>query len=174
MICYILLIGTGIRFCSRIFTMASVFIFILGALFSLSLVVVVVTLMTAPVAAMGQAVAAGASAPRRAPRAAAGPRAKAKPAEPRIAIAQRTTLSDREAYRIAHGLDQAERALSKIARSHEAAAAKIAQQTLRRLQDATEPPQARLSFARSRLELLSLRPEPMARAEAYAAMAAIL
>ena len=93
--------------------------------------------------------------------------------ERRLASPARISASEREAYRVARALDQADRALSLIARKGESQAAKIASQTLRRLQTASEPPAARLTFARSRLELLSLRPEPWARAEAAAALAAM-
>lgn len=95
----------------------------------------------------------------------AGPKADLIKVEP--------AARQREAYRIAAALDEAERALTKIAKGPEQAAAKIAAQTLRRLSLAAEPPKARLRFAVERLQLLALRPEPLARLAAQAALRAM-
>lgn len=167
-------VGTPIQGTSA---MAEVLFFILGCLFSLMLVLAIVVMLT-PVAAV-----AGVAAPVDRPRPTAEPRSTPRTLPrsaafvdhrpPSLASPARISASEREAYRVARALDQADRALSLIARKGESQAAKIASQTLRRLQTASEPPAARLTFARSRLELLSLRPEPWARAEAAAALAAM-
>ncbi len=162
--------------------MGEVLFFMLGALFTLMLVMALLLLL----AGVAQPVAAGVMDPPQdsrahagrtaSPQAAAQRRTGAKPAansaQARLSgSAAPSSPADREAYRILAALDQAERALRRISESAEAPAAKIAAQTLRRMSDATEPPTARLSFARARLELLSLRPEPKARAEARATLA---
>lgn len=61
-------------------------------------------------------------------------------------------------------------ALEGIARGREPASAKIAAQTLRRIDGGAEPPMARIAFARARLELLSLGQDPRARAMASAVL----
>jgi hypothetical protein len=166
--------------------MAEVSFFILGALFTFSLVVALLMLLGggSPVgAAQARPKMAAEGMPpfrttstsgrprtgraptsaRPAPAQIAGPQARPSPPPPRPA----------ETYRIAAALDEAERTLSRIARGPESAAAKIATQTLRRLTTAPEPPGARLAYARQRLELLSLRPDPLARLAARAALRAI-
>lgn len=168
--------------------MAEVSFFILGALFTFALVVALLMLLgvgapstvtSSPAMGMGPADAMatprtvssatrhrGGRAPsdtRRAPAQIAGPQARPSPSHQRPA----------ETYRIAAALDEAERTLIRIARGPENAAAKIASQTLRRLTSAPEPPGARLAYARQRLELLSLRPDPLARLAARAALRAI-
>lgn len=166
--------------------MAEVSFFILGALFTFSLVVALLMLLGGSSAATVSHVPAmgpvdgvsplrtasnsarpragrAATGARHAPAQIAGPRARPVPPPP----------SPAETYRIAAALDEAERTLTRIARGPESAAAKIATQTLRRLTTAPEPPGARLAYARQRLELLSLRPDPLARLAARAALRAI-
>lgn len=164
--------------------MAEVSFFILGALFTFALVAALLLLLGAgtapPVATFAPKGGAGREdrqatdraerfAPQARPSSHRPNRHAARIAGPICAQAGH----QREAYRIAAALDEAERTLTRIARGPEGAAAKIAAQTLRRLTGAPEPPRARLAFAKGRLKLLSLRPDPMARLAARAALRAI-
>ena len=147
--------------------MAEVLIFVAGALFCLFLLVALLALLPAP-----SPVVAGVAVPRTRQGQSFTPRAKTQPparkaADPRLPPPDRTA---RETYRHAAALTRAEAALRAIAGLAEPAAAKIAAQALRRLQDADAPPRARLSFALSRLELLALRPEAEARRIALGAL----
>lgn len=157
--------------------MAEVLFFILGAVFSLMLLMALLVVLSGQSPAAAQSVLPD-PAPERAT-AQARPRAAARAPGARMTEPlclpdpTRVSRAEREAYRIAHALDLAERALGQIARNGEAAAAKIAAQTLRRLADASEPKADRLRFALARLDLLALRPEPRARAQAQAALNAL-
>ncbi|MCU0816009.1 MAG: hypothetical protein MUF74_05895 [Cypionkella sp.] len=71
--------------------------------------------------------------------------------------------AERLAYATETRLDRAKRALTRIAALPEPAAARIAAQTLRRLADHDAPSADRLAFASARLELLALRPDPLAK-----------
>lgn len=152
--------------------MAEALFFILGALFCLALLVAVVAL----VPAAGQVGTVrytpepfAFSAPYPSPPRSARQRRNG-PEPLRLAAPKAPTRTEREAYRVAAGLDRAEAALTRISNLGEPAAAKIAAQTLRRLHSADAPAKARLQFALSRLELLSLRPEPAARQAARVAL----
>lgn len=163
--------------------MAEVVFFILGSLFAFVLsMAVLVTIAGLPLSS-GQPVATTSPAARSATTRSAA--ARSSPGEPQPAAAQPLpsdrqlpgpdllARSDREAYRIATALERAEVTLFRIARLGEPQAAKIAAQTLRRLKQGGESPKARLTFALSRLELLSLRPEVQARAMARDVLDAI-
>lgn len=168
--------------------MAEVVFFILGSLFAFVLsMAVLVTIAGLPLSS-GQPVATASPAARSATTRSAAARSAAprsSPGEPQPAAAQPLpsdrqlpgpdllARSDREAYRIATALERAEVTLFRIARLGEPQAAKIAAQTLRRLKQGGESPKARLTFALSRLELLSLRPEVQARAMARDVLDAI-
>jgi hypothetical protein len=161
---------------------AEVSFFIFGALFTFVLVAAILLLLgqaAPPPAAIRAPDGGGGHAdPFQTPRAArreATSRSGPPRPRPQIAGPSQSTQAHRqaEAYRIASSLDQAERTLSRIARGPERAAAKIATQALRRLSVASEPPKARLDFARQRLELLSLRADPVARLAARAALGAM-
>ena len=181
----------------KVISMAEVSFFILGALFTFALAAALLVLLAnaitlLPVAARDPRNFEGAFAeanptprpsshltgaqawrrdhPARSDR--AGRRTKSALPEVTLATAA-PAARQREAYRIAAALDEADRALTRIAKGPEAAAAKIASQTLRRLSMAAEPPKARLGFAFERLQLLSLRPEPLARLAAQAALRAM-
>jgi len=160
---------------------AEVLFFILGALFTFALVAAIVPLLgqavPPPAAARAPDGGRGHANPRPARRTARSA-ATVRPAPPRptpliTGPSQTQAHRQAEAYRIAAALDEAERTLSRIACGSEGAAAMIATQTLRRLSRAAEPPKARLDFARQRLELLSLRSDPMARLAARAALGAM-
>lgn len=159
--------------------MAEVLIFILGALFSLMVVGGVLFLLASVSMPFPADPAFSPATPQPRPMRPAAPHARRAPSGPsapaprQIASPARATAAEREAYRISAALDQAVGALSRIARGPESAPAKIAAQTLRRITSASEPPRARLSFARARLELLALGPEPHARAVACTALAAM-
>jgi hypothetical protein len=162
---------------------AEVSFFISGALFCFVLVAAILVLLgkVAPPPAViiapdgGRGHAARPVARRVKPRAAT--QGSLSPTRP-VALVQgpgQTRQPDHaDAYRIAGSLDLAERALTRIACGPEADAAKIARQTLRRLSVATEPPKARLDFARHRLELLSLRSDPTIGRAASAALGAMV
>lgn len=160
--------------------MAEVLFFILGALFCLSLLAAVVALLPAvsgsAAAFEGSEMPSGApeSAPRRSARPTrSAPRRSDTRALPPPGRNGGTSSRDRDAYRVAVALERAEAVFAQISGLKEPAAAKIAGQTLRRLRSNDAPPRDRLAFALTRLELLSLRPEPMARKVALQALSSI-
>lgn len=155
--------------------MAEVLFFILGALFCLALLAAVLALLPAPVmtapAAAGSA-GKGQSFEGRRPQHRTGPsyrtapnraRGQLPPPEQTRDQAERDRKKERDTYRLMASLDRVEATLVQISKLEEPAAAKIAGQTLKRLRSGDAPAPARLAFALNRLELLSLRPEPMAR-----------
>lgn len=149
--------------------------FILGAIFSIALLMTILTLLDglprlAPLSGPQAAATASRTGPRTTARPSGSARRQNPAAEARLSIGV-ASLAEREAYRIQANLERVQATLSRIADSNETAAAKIAAQTLRRISQADARPTDRLDFAKSRLELLSLRPEPRARHAAKMALA---
>ena len=155
--------------------MAELLIFILGALFCLALLAAVIALVPASSVTLTATAAANAAMPkfenrpssrkpamhRRAPN---GPGNRQLPPPPNaFAQGEAAHKKDRDTYRLTASLDRVEAVLVQISKLQEPAAAKIAGQTLKRMRSGDAPATARLAFALNRLELLSLRPEPMAR-----------
>lgn len=103
----------------------------------------------------GRPVVAG----RAAGRLAAGARVeRARGAQPVVPLLPSVAAGDLAEGRLATAIS----ALYAIARSEDMAAAKIAERTVPRLQDYSEPVAARLHLARHRLAVLSLGKEPQA------------